>query len=349
MKLEKKLESYFILGLVVIIGSVLRIYNLSEKSLWVDEFGSIRDSENIPWWSGHPPLYFIILHFFRYMGTNEFVLRLPSVIFGVSTILLSYMIGKLLFGTKEGLVSAFLLSISTMHIYYSQEARMYSLLAFLSLSSLFFFYKSIREKNKVGTWIGFILLTLLSLYTHFFAGFVVIVEVIFFVLMFISNQILMKEKSAKLSKRTLSVFILSTTVIFMLYLPIIITRFPIISSYVEKPYGAQPAFQNGQHILELSFLPKLLGWFSNGNGVVLFLYLSFFVYGSTFSIKKFKEQLTLLLFWVALPIILIYSLSTRVFLYPEARYLIFVLPVYLLVVSRGIISMTELISRGIRQ
>ena len=148
-----KLTPYVLILLsIIILGLTLQIYRLNYKSLWYDEICSVARSEKGiqyiifdfgfgPGRSRVAPLHFVILNFFLYFGKSEFVVRLPSVIFGVLAILLTYKIGELFFGKKEGLISAFLLSISAMHIHYSQEARMYSLLMFLALLSLFLFYK----------------------------------------------------------------------------------------------------------------------------------------------------------------------------------------------------------------
>lgn len=68
---------YYLFFFIILLGGILRIYCLGDKSLWWDEFISIQDSEKIDSAiikHGHPPLFYIILHFFRYLGENEFFL-----------------------------------------------------------------------------------------------------------------------------------------------------------------------------------------------------------------------------------------------------------------------------------
>lgn len=358
-KNKRMLYPLLVLGLIVFIGGVLRFYGLSQKSLWHDEVYSVRGSESIAKiWGSHYPLYFLILHFSRYMGTNEFILRLPSAVFGILTIVVFYSIGKLLFGIREGLVGAFLLSISIFHIYYSQEARAYTLLAFLSLLSLFFFYKSITE-NRKASWLGFTLSTLLTLYTHYFGVFVIFVEVIFFFLVLVRNKLSPKKMRRRtkfmMVRRTLLMFSMSVIIIFALYFPFLYSKFGVPSPLTEP----QP-LDSLSPPLQLSFLFKLFGEFSIGspfgyNGTVLYVFIFFFLCGSILTIKEHKEKLALLLLWIAVSIILLFWASTilpvilnlsRV--WPEPRYLIFVLPAYLLLISMGITSIAKtIVSKGV--
>ena len=358
-KNRKGLHLLVILALIVILGVALRVYDLGRKSLWTDEVASVRDSKSIASMtrSAQPPLYYFVLYLFRYMGTNEVILRLPSVVFGILTIALVYKVGKVFFGAKEGLVGAFLLSISTFHVYYSQEARMYTLLGFLSLLSLFFFYKSIKE-NKNTFWFAFVLSTILTLYTHYFGVFIFFVEILFFILMLIRNGLLSKKmraptRFARFGKRTFLMFTLSATIILALYVPFFYSRFGIPSALAEsEPLNSLPP------PLELSFLVKLFGQLSNGSpfgysGVALYLSIFFFLCGWILYMKKYKEKSALLLLWIIVPIILLFWVSTIPFIvkrtrvYAEPRYLIFVLPVYLLLISMGITSIAEtVVSKG---
>jgi len=76
------------------------------------------------------PLHNILLHFtILFLGDGEFALRLPSVVLGVAGVAAIYWVGSLIDGPPVGYLSAALLGLSTFHIYYSQEARDYALLA----------------------------------------------------------------------------------------------------------------------------------------------------------------------------------------------------------------------------
>lgn len=331
---ERKIALYF-LFLIILLGAFLRVYRLGDKSLWLDEFFSLRDSQSFSTVIrvAHPPLFFIILHFFRCMGEKEFFLRLPSAIFGVLTILIVYRVGKLFFGTKEGLIGAFLLSISTFHIDYSQQARMYAIFTFLSMLSLFFFYKALKE-NKKEFWAGFLLSTALVLYTHFFGILVVFVEALLSII-FITNQILKSKKEPSI-KRTFSTLVLSYVIISLLYLPSIIKNFLFFGKVAETGLGWSWFTETPP---EISFYVTLFSDFGAGGGIALGLFLFFFLCGIITSARDLGG--IFLFLWFGLPIASVTIMSTL--LSPvigtnSLRYIIFILPIYLLIISRGIVS-----------
>ena len=125
---------YLILGL----GLVLRLLSLNQ-SLWLDEAIlanavsrlSLTDliTQYMPT-DFNPPLFYLFEWFWgRWFGFSEIALRFPSVIFGMVTVYLVYRLG--------GKLPALLLATSGLSIYYSQEARMYSLAA-LAVKLAFF-------------------------------------------------------------------------------------------------------------------------------------------------------------------------------------------------------------------
>ncbi|MDO8602531.1 MAG: glycosyltransferase family 39 protein [Candidatus Omnitrophota bacterium] len=130
--------------------------------------------------------YCPIIHdtFVNYYGSiikdNALLLRLPSVLFGVISIGMVYCLGELLFNKKAGLFSAFILAISPFHIYYSREIRMYSLIALLSLISVYFLVKAMRE-NKDIYWFCYSISNIIGIYVHPIVILFFIAEVMFFI------------------------------------------------------------------------------------------------------------------------------------------------------------------------
>ena len=80
-----------------------------------------------------------------------------------------FLIGKVLFAERTGLFSAFLVAILSFQGYYSQKARMYSLMALLTLLLVYFLIRALRN-NKAVFWFGFVVTNLLNIYYHYYIG-----------------------------------------------------------------------------------------------------------------------------------------------------------------------------------
>lgn len=128
--------------LILLLAVLLRLVSINQ-SLWLDEATSalaakmsLTDlfSKFLPG-DFHPPLYYLLLHFWvKIFGTGEFSLRVPSIIFGILTIYIVYKLSK-------NLIAPAFLATSGLLIYYSQEARMYSMATFLVSLSIYLFVK----------------------------------------------------------------------------------------------------------------------------------------------------------------------------------------------------------------
>jgi len=349
-------SKYVLLSLIVMLGVALRIYGL-DKSLWLDEVLSVNRQRDIQDLISniHFPgaLYFIILHFFMLFGNDEVTARLPSVIFGILSILLIYKVGELFFGRpKEGLIGAFLLSISTMHIQYSQEARYYSLSMFLSLSSLFLFYKAIKENDK-KLWVGFILSTILAVLSHWYMLFIPLIEMLFLAFILVKNRSSFIMNARKIGKEKIFLLVLGLMIISVFSLPLLQRALYLFETRAwigVSKWGIQPAsfFQDVFSCFSFGFRFSSLSYLYNGAIGVSFLYmfLLFFLLGSFTSVREHREQTILLLLWVFLPATIIFLLSFYLGS-PVAveKYLIFILPGYLIGVSRGISTIANSLLR----
>ncbi len=188
---------YVTLLAILLLAAFLRFYRLDAQSFWNDEGNSARLAERsldliIEGAAGdiHPPGYYIILHCWRALfGQSEFALRSLSVVAGLTLIVLTYLWSRALFGESTGLIAAFLSAISPFAIYYSQEARMYALLAALAAASAFVSYRvQVRScklqvagsKLQVVDWIAYVLLGAAGLYTHYAFAFVLIANNLLF-------------------------------------------------------------------------------------------------------------------------------------------------------------------------
>lgn len=176
--MNRFIRKYFI-WIILVAGLIFRLISLNQ-SLWLDEATTALTAKMpladifTKFMPGdfHPPFYYLLMKYWVLVfGSSEILLRIPSVIFGVATVYFTYLIARKLFDEKTANIVASLTATSGLMIYYSQEARMYSLAAFL-VSVLFYLF--IEKK-----WLLFsICLAILGM-TDYIALFVLPVFIIF--------------------------------------------------------------------------------------------------------------------------------------------------------------------------
>ena len=133
-------ETWFLLALTLL-ALFLRVLRLDLQPLWWDEGYSVwfathplgqmvgLTAEDI-----HPPLYYALLHGWTLLlGSGPIALRLLSVVFGVLAVPAIYLAGRRMLTHRAALLAALLLAINPLHIFYSQEVRMYGLMALWSI------------------------------------------------------------------------------------------------------------------------------------------------------------------------------------------------------------------------
>jgi uncharacterized membrane protein len=149
--------------------------------LWADEgisvrtvSGSFTEMKHLLSRAIHPPLHYLILHGWTHLfGNSEFSVRFPSVMFSLISIFMAYRVGGLIFDRTTGIFAALLVSLSLFNIRYAQEARNYSLLCMLGLTSYFYFIKMLQNQAQKYS-IGYIIVSVLLLYTHVYGLFTIV-------------------------------------------------------------------------------------------------------------------------------------------------------------------------------
>ena len=99
----------------------------------------------------HPPLYYWLLRLWTTVfGLSEFALRSLSAVLGTLLVLVIYGLGTRLFNRTTGLAAAFIAAIAPFQVYYSQEARMYILVALEgALAALLFWWFVSQEDSRL--------------------------------------------------------------------------------------------------------------------------------------------------------------------------------------------------------
>jgi uncharacterized membrane protein len=162
-----------LLAAILLLAALLRFPGITAQSLWWDEVVSWQQSR-LPFAEmllataadNYPPLYNALVTLsMAVLGETELALRLPSALLGTLNILALYWVGRLAAGRPAGLLAALLLALSPYHVWYSDEARMYALLA-CSATVLAGTVLSFAERPR--WWIGAasILAAIVLLYSH---------------------------------------------------------------------------------------------------------------------------------------------------------------------------------------
>lgn len=160
--------------LIIALGALLRFVALGAQSLWLDEIMTALSSSGSWRWvltqtlidNQTPPLYYAIVHAVTVLGQGEAALRLPSALFGTGAVPLLHVVVREWFGERPGLIAAGLLALSPLAVWYSQEARPYSLLLVLSLLALLLLQRAIRDPRSRWRYAAFALAAAATFYSH---------------------------------------------------------------------------------------------------------------------------------------------------------------------------------------
>lgn len=323
--------------IILLLGFGLRLISLNQ-SLWMDEAISavaVKTNSFVELITKfapgdtHPPLYYLILKIWTAIfGYSEISLRLPSVILGAATIYVVYLIGKKIAGSKIGIVSSLLLATSGLHIYYSQEARMYALSTFAVSLAVYTFLK-IRERAKQKDWI------ILS-FSLFLIGITDYLPLLIIPTFWIIGLVMRKRKEWW---KKLLISHLPLAVFALLWLPIFkeqsagtrnyLTVFTAWATVLGTASLKELSLVWVKFILgRISFVPKIL------YGFIVLVASVPFVIGLFNSLKKYKEILVVWL-WLLTPLAL--SFIGSIFI-PGFSYfrLLFILPAFYLLTAIGL-------------
>ena len=174
------------LGLMMALGTVLRVWDIAKASIWHDEGFTmmlapmspvqivLRTGRDV-----HPPLYYLVLHYWILVfGTSETAARGLSALFLVLAIPVAYLLIRKIWTEPAARLAALFVATGPFLIRYSQEARMYGMVACLLLLATYLLIRAL-ENNRWSWWIGYSLVMAAALYTHYYAIFMIVVHWIY--------------------------------------------------------------------------------------------------------------------------------------------------------------------------
>ncbi len=305
--------------IAMFVGFLLRMYNLGVWNLSSDEAFCVRvaglnyiDIVKASIDDVHPPFYYFLFHnWINLFGNSEFASRSFSVLFGVLSIYLVYLLGKTLFNKWTGVISAIILSISTFAIDYSQKARMYTLLLFLSLCSVYLYSYIIKKINSnldKKYYYGLLFINIFLLYTHIYGMFVIMFEFFWLLVLFIKYRNWGNIKNIFYS-------IFASSVVFIPWI------FAILRAKAER----------SEPWLDLPNLLDILERFS-GNYFMLALFVPFFI--TPIFWKKIRNtEVAFLYVLIFFTVLVPYLISLIIYPAFQARYVIFASAIFYLIIA----------------
>lgn len=162
-------------------GAALRFLGLDHQSLWLDEFLAFVIGQHglgevyarAASITGQSPFYYVVVSLWSdVFGTDSaVVIRALSATLGVISLLQLYAFARRFAGEAQARVALAILALSPLHLYFSQEARMYPLLLVLVLALVHLCLAAAREPaaRGAGRLVAIAVLTAAALYTHYYA------------------------------------------------------------------------------------------------------------------------------------------------------------------------------------
>jgi len=167
------------LGLIFAAGGALRFIRIDAMSLSWDEAiqyeiasaGSLAEVIRGAMAYANPPLSQVINYFLLQVGPTDFFLRLPSVLFGVASLPVFYLVAVKIAPQRAAMIATALLAVSPFHLWFSQDARQYAQLVFFALLSTQVLFTAL-ERNSLSRWAAYMLAMVLGFATQVFMGFI---------------------------------------------------------------------------------------------------------------------------------------------------------------------------------
>ena len=326
---------YICVVVVLILSFGIRLFRIQHHNIWGDEAFSVafsRQALNLVLSSGaetHPPLYHTLLHIWiSLVGDSIFSLRYFSVLPGVTLVAIVFVIGRRLLGYQTGLLTAAMMGISSFAVYYSQEARMYSWVACFCAIAL---YAHLRwELTASGKWLFmFVIGMLAAVFTHYYSFFVLLAQ----------NLYMFQQRKNSLHQWRKWIWV--QVFIFLIYIPWAFAQLDFITSKASARW--QELSIGGMNTVWVGTLTafgvgETVAIYGQWLGVVLLIPLATGL-RSTYSGSK---QGIAVLYWLIVPLVCSLLVAPLMPFY-HPRYLIVVLPAYLLLLANGFRSNTRLL------
>lgn len=343
-------RSFWLAGtLLLFLGLLVRVGFLHWQPLWADEGYSVYFATEavarMLWLTAHdihPPFYYLLLHgWLLWWTADPMVLRSFSVLLAVPVFGVGVALAHTLFvGRRQPQLLFLLLLIwSPLHLYYSQEIRMYGLALTVSMAATLCCWRWVswitQGKAAAGWLLCYLVTAALSLYTLYYLAFLLLAHLLWV------HWALRKQRSSLLR------FWLAEIGVGLLYLPWVIYTARLLVTYVNDKIRSDQDVALGlgaylaRHLLAFTSghlpFPALLAQLSWLALLVSVALLLWSLWRWRFhSVQTFAPNAqSLLWLCIALPFGAGYGINRFYPFFPEGgeRLLLFVLPYFLLLIA----------------
>ena len=313
-----------ILSLILLTALSLFLYKVGQESLWIDELYSVFDAKGLPeTFSVERPLYYLVLRAWMFLGTTDWWMRSLSAIFSLASVFLTYKIARSIAGKSVGLTAAALLTISPLFINYAQMVRMYALSTSLGLAGTLALIHTLTSPKNIFI-IGWVVARILMLLTTPTTVTLLVAD------LFLIGWKFYNQKSY------LYKFAVAFTAIGIAFIPSFITSFTARGNLGELSSTSIPSIN-----IILGKLRKFAVFpFPTPSKEVSLLFKGFtlIVWGLIGSAFLHKNRVKLL--WISIlaffPVVASWLIDEGLFL--TDRYILFVLPYFLILLGAGIVE-----------
>lgn len=370
------------LVLILLAAFAFRVHTLGAKSLWYDELRQIEvashplaDFPSELAKHSARPLDYWLTHYLLRAGHQELWLRYPALLWGTLSVALMFPLARRWFDGRTALIASALMAAAPIGVQYSQELRPYALYLLFTLISFWGLERALGphppapspevctlseaersrratsgeegREGEAGFWLLFALASIGGALTHYFYAYLLTAQALFVAGLFLF---------LKLRWPQLAAFMMSAlagyAALFVAANPLMLTLFAenFLGALVQAPVSSLPvdtfAAGGADKIDQAFFVKGLLPAYGGGPGAALVVFNVLAVTGLIALAFRDRRRLAISVLWLCLaPGLVILYLQYRQEFFAN-RYVLFALPVYLLLIARSLATLTRRLPFG---
>jgi uncharacterized membrane protein len=350
--------------LCILVGGIALAFNFYHSgtlSMWFDEILSVeRGRQSLPVllqiiMNSQPNMafYYILMHFWlgltALLGWNptEIVVRSPSAVFAAASSVMVFLLGRRFLGIVPGLVAAGLYLLNGLQLTYAQDTRSYALqLLLICFAWYALFTIMTTDAHQKRWWLYFGLAMVLAIYSQLFSFLILAAQTTTFVALLLIPgpwRAKMWHQFLNAAGTLIGIFVLTLPMIYASrhgsktgWLPAPHLR-DIYRLFLSMSAGSKIYLYLLLAVIALGLVVVVIAYFAPGRRLLTLV--SLIEANDNKDVEKVQQWFPIalgLLFWIIVSIILSYVISqtpTRLF---SSRYLVTIMPPFVLLVGLGL-------------